>query len=94
MPGRCITGVWVFRTGDLNHAEGLKDLGLFSTVPDSTVQGKLLPSALQNASNTPKVQAVRNPHAHSCLASPPQRSADLCTYLQLGRDNVPHACSS
>ena len=62
MPGRRITRVKISRAGDLNHAEGLKDLGLFSTVPDSTFQGKLLPSAFQNASNTPKVQAVRNPH--------------------------------
>ena len=38
------------RPGDLNDAAGLKDLGIFSGVPEAAGSGKLAASALANTS--------------------------------------------
>ena len=47
--------------GDLNDAEGLKDLGLFSSVPDVVSGGKVMASAFSssNASAAPRAVRIR-----------------------------------
>lgn len=46
--------------GDLNNAEGLKDLGLFSGVPEAAGGGKLATSALGNVSIPSAASRVRS----------------------------------
>ena len=78
--------------GDLNDAEGLKDLGLFSSVPDAARGGKVMASAFSNSSNTsvpmPAVRSYtldRKPRGGSTAACGPKIFSSLkgiytCTY--------------